>query len=70
MGGTEDEKRNFRLLMSSRKRLLSDASDKNKKVQVCDIYFMRMKHHTLWYGVVGHFTYNLVILTDFWGGLN
>jgi membrane protease YdiL (CAAX protease family) len=33
--------------------------------------FMRMKYHTLWYGVVGHFVYNFVItLIDFWGGLN
>src|SRR5687768_7276608 len=33
IGGTEDEKRNFRLLVSSRKRLLSDASDKIKSAK-------------------------------------
>lgn len=32
--------------------------------------FMRMKYNTLWYGIAGHFTYNLVItIIDFWGGL-
>lgn len=30
IGGTDEEKRNFRLLVSSRKRLLSDANDKIK----------------------------------------
>ncbi len=33
--------------------------------------FMRMKYKTLWYGIVGHFTYNFVItLIDFSGLLN
>lgn len=32
--------------------------------------FMRMKYNTLWYGIVGHFTYNFVItLIDFSGVL-
>lgn len=33
IGGTEDEKRSFRLLISSRKRLLSDANDKIKSAK-------------------------------------
>lgn len=32
--------------------------------------FMRMKYNTLWYGIVGHFTYNFVItVLDFSGVL-
>jgi membrane protease YdiL (CAAX protease family) len=32
--------------------------------------FMRMKYNTLWYGIIGHFTYNLgIVLIDFWGGI-
>jgi hypothetical protein len=33
VGGTEDEQRSFRLMVSSRKRLLSDASDKIKSAK-------------------------------------
>jgi membrane protease YdiL (CAAX protease family) len=30
--------------------------------------YMRMKYNTLWYGIIGHFTYNFVItIIDFWG---
>jgi membrane protease YdiL (CAAX protease family) len=30
--------------------------------------YMRMKYKTLWYGIVGHFTYNFTItIIDFWG---
>jgi uncharacterized protein len=31
--------------------------------------FMRMKYHTLWYGIVGHFTYNFVITVIDFSGL-
>lgn len=32
--------------------------------------FLRLKYNTLWYGVIGHFTYNLgFVLLDYWEGM-